>query len=1077
MDEETVITLSVRQTAARSFIFRVLINGEIAPTAESLLPLESQAISNLSLRYSEIFDQSDREASILLQKLQRLGTDLFNMWLAPAWEQVIARVKVSARPLLVIASNVSHALNLPWELLRPPNGDFIGLDPKFSIRRVPWPDRSLALFAGKLPPRPLRILFMACAPTDQPPLDYEREEEFLLRAIAKAGPNVAFDLGDLGTFEELRQRINEFQPHIVHLTGHGFVRDSGLSYFAFEDEQGGTDPCSSAKISREAFAGSSVQCAFISGCETGKAPPIAALGGICQGLVREELPLAIGWAASIADDIANRFASIFYNTLSAGQTVDRAIIQARHAIYKECEERGDASWALPVLYSATTQGLIFDASPQRAAAPPLSRSRPLEPLPGMTEGYAEHFVGRRRELQRLLPALTEGGLRTVVITGIGGVGKSTLATRVARRLESNGFTPIAVPSSREIPLTAARLLQICGDTFLAANLREAYTTSRNPDIPVNDRLRHIVTVLNQNRFVFVIDNFEVNMTEGTRHIIDRQLRGFYTHLLTHLTGDSRCIVTCRYLPAEVDPLPSVVHEEPLGDLSGTGFFKVLMRDSIVEHRYYTGELPHDLLSELHRLLGGTPRFLAQIREVLKKITASDLQEELDAITRPGNGKVTLLDQLRDQYCEQIFVARLYGSLSPDSQKALSKAAVYGVPITLVGLAGVTGKSIGSRVGAEHAIKRIRGFVREWKNCALAHPEPGRGSDELWTIYSLLRGWLLAPERLHPDERQAANKSAGHFLWLLGSYGRANELGLSVVDCLRESQFQYLAARECELARMVTKHLTDNYLSPLALYDEIVMLNEKLLQCEEHPEPMRHIGWAYRERGDFAKAREWLQRSHKLALSMCKDQEVLSALMALASIDKDQDKDEDARKKGEDTLRISERVNDASSGGIHRLVAEAVLLLDRGDYKPAREHFNKILRFSRKKKGSVAQMDPLYALAFIDRKEKKYGNAHKKYEKILRISRRRNDLSWEATVFCELGLLAEEQGRNENALKFLLLGSILLDQIGHVDFKRIQPLIADMISRLNLTLEQVEALREEVTSAYRQDRGWRLVRAK
>jgi hypothetical protein len=43
----------------------------------------------------------------------------------------------------------------------------------------------------------------------------------------------------------------------------------------------------------------------------------------------------------------------------------------------------------------------------------------------MKEGYAEHFVGRRREQQRLLPALRSGDLQVVIITSLGGSGKST----------------------------------------------------------------------------------------------------------------------------------------------------------------------------------------------------------------------------------------------------------------------------------------------------------------------------------------------------------------------------------------------------------------------------------------------------------------------------------------------------------------------------------------------------------------------------------------------------------------------------------------------------------------------------
>ena len=552
--QETIITLSISQTGTpheRSVLFNVLVDGETVVINQGLSPTDWRAMCELSQRYNAMFEQHDQRTGITAENLRALGVELFNLWLERTWDRIMARVPVGNRCLLVIASDVADVLNLPWEILIPAGRDFIGFDPKFGIRRLPWSDRSPAPVAGALPPRPLRILFMACAPQDQPPLDYEREEEFLLQAISRAGPNVAFDSGDLGTFEELRERINGFQPHIVHLTGHGIVGDDGLGYFAFEDEHGDSDLRSSMEIRQRLFGGSGVQCAFISGCQSGKAPEVAVLGGVCQGLVGEEVPLAIGWASSIADDIATRFATTFYNTLAAGQPVDRALLQARQAIRKECEERGDLSWTLPALYAATTQSLVFDPNPARPPVPPPHPSVVQQPLPGMKEGYAEHFVDRRRELQRLLPALREGALQVLIITGIGGAGKSALATRLARKLEVDGFTLIPVPSSKETPLSVARLLQICGDVFLSSGLREAHATLRDASLPADDRVRYIVSVLNRGRFVLVLDNFEVNIEESSRRILDPTLADFYSHLLTGLAGGSRAIITCIYRPADV----------------------------------------------------------------------------------------------------------------------------------------------------------------------------------------------------------------------------------------------------------------------------------------------------------------------------------------------------------------------------------------------------------------------------------------------------------------------------------------------------------------------------------------------
>src|SRR5262249_5327887 len=146
---------------------------------------------------------------------------------------------------------------------------------------------------------------------------------------------------------------------------------------------------------------------------------------------------------------------------------------------------------------------------------------------------------------------------------------------------------------------------------------------------------------------------------------------------------------------------------------------------------------------------------------------------------------------RDQYCERIFTSRLYYHLGEDCQKALSRAAVYAVPMNLEGLAAVAGSTIA----------RTKEFTAAWRDYGLAYPDRERQPSELWSIYGLLRGWLLAPERIIDEERRSAHRAAGDFLRDLESANHEKEIGLSWVDCLLESRSHYLDAEECEAARL------------------------------------------------------------------------------------------------------------------------------------------------------------------------------------------------------------------------------------------------------------------------------------
>ena len=134
----------------------------------------------------------------------------------------------------------------------------------------------------QLPAGPLRVLYMVAAPRDQVELDFEREEELLLRAFGQAGRNVVFDSGDLGSFEELGERIGGVPAaHRAPDRARGDAKDE-TAYFAFEDERGGTDERSAAELG-QLFAGNGVQCAFLSACQAGKAPAQARWAGWRRG--------------------------------------------------------------------------------------------------------------------------------------------------------------------------------------------------------------------------------------------------------------------------------------------------------------------------------------------------------------------------------------------------------------------------------------------------------------------------------------------------------------------------------------------------------------------------------------------------------------------------------------------------------------------------------------------------------------------------------------------------------------------------------------------------------------------------
>ncbi|MBM4050731.1 MAG: hypothetical protein FJ279_37005, partial [Planctomycetes bacterium] len=132
--------------------------------------------------------------------LAQLGGQLRDTFLAPLY--TTTNPLTEHQGSLLFASSSPDFLNLPWELLPRPDGAFLVSDGRWSIRRA----TAKALPAATAPrvARPLRILFTACAPTQLAGLDYEKEEEAILRIADRLGDKVHLDIAEAGAFDELR---------------------------------------------------------------------------------------------------------------------------------------------------------------------------------------------------------------------------------------------------------------------------------------------------------------------------------------------------------------------------------------------------------------------------------------------------------------------------------------------------------------------------------------------------------------------------------------------------------------------------------------------------------------------------------------------------------------------------------------------------------------------------------------------------------------------------------------------------------------------------------------------------------
>jgi hypothetical protein len=135
--------------------------------------------------------------------LHDIGQTLFDALCTPAGTDVVAAVRPGGPAR---RDHPPEVLNLPWELL-PVGRDnrALGADPGRGLYRV-TPTRAPSRDAPS--GGPLRVLFLSAAPTNQSQLNYEREEEEILKVFA-AVPDIVLLIAELGSLEELKKRVEE----------------------------------------------------------------------------------------------------------------------------------------------------------------------------------------------------------------------------------------------------------------------------------------------------------------------------------------------------------------------------------------------------------------------------------------------------------------------------------------------------------------------------------------------------------------------------------------------------------------------------------------------------------------------------------------------------------------------------------------------------------------------------------------------------------------------------------------------------------------------------------------------------
>ncbi len=566
---------------------------------------------------------------------QLLGESFLPAPVVAELEKVLAAAERAHQPVRLGVAVGSGLAGLPWEALSSPDSRGpLALHPLVNLYRKTdaGPVRVLA--------GPLRIVVAIASPDTGggPLLDYERELRNVLASVRSARQDAAdVRVVPFATLAAIRSELDRGPAHVLHISGHGSPGTLDL-----ENDDGTARPVTAQEFLENAIPpGKMPPLISLSACYTDTA---AAEGGasFAAALCRHGAAAVIATETSVTDTYATRLLARVYGALARTRDPDvvAALAEARREVQAELETSTDrrdsllaalGEWAAVTVLAASGSVLVVD--PENTAPAVSQPSRPqVAGLAGRQDWY---FVGRRAE-QRSWPADLTGtpGLAGIVVCGIGGTGKTTLAAELTTRVMDHD--PGRVLISLTGPLTLESLLGEVTSVIRRELLvrggqdgaLQALDVARRADLPWADRLAIMRRyVLDHVPLLILLDNFEDNLRpdgDAGYAVRDEVLAGLLAAWVAD-PGAARLLVTSRHpftLPGGAGQFLSF---RQLGTLSRAETMKLAWSLPSLDR------LDEEQLDRVWRLAGGHPRTLEYLDALLAGGTARypDVTRRLD----------------------------------------------------------------------------------------------------------------------------------------------------------------------------------------------------------------------------------------------------------------------------------------------------------------------------------------------------------------------------------------------------------------------------------------------------------------
>ena len=532
-----------------------------------------------------------------------------------------------------IASDDPRVLSWPWEALQDPEGTMLAhtcrIERQLNTRHDPQP------LPYNLPTDSINILLVIARPYGDDDVGFHVLARPLVALAVQQTVPVRVDVLRPPTFDQLRAALRE-KPgfyHIVHFDGHGGYGDANHiagnhSYkglqgkLIFETDAGDADAIESTRLT-QLLSEYAIPIIVLNACQSAKfdeqaGDPFAA---VAAELLKADIRSVVAMGYNLYVSAAQQFVPAFYQSLFRYGSVAQATRAGRQAMLAHPERicaRGEHplhDWLVPVLYQQEAYELNFSTASQP------SKMDRFQLPPAATEQGNYCFIGRDRAIHALERAMWRQAQAGLLIHGMAGIGKTTLAQGFLQWLQQTGGLQENVFWFRFDDIRSAE--------YLINQMVQGLFGSEALAAPVEQKLDNLYRVFREQPFILVWDNFEsASGIEGidVTPLLSDDDRALLKKFLHRLRGGKTKVLITSHSPESWLSTTECFHL-PIGGLQGEECWQYC--NAVVRDLGLTLDRSDPVMQQLIEKLDGHPLAMRAVLLRLDQASAQDLLHELE----------------------------------------------------------------------------------------------------------------------------------------------------------------------------------------------------------------------------------------------------------------------------------------------------------------------------------------------------------------------------------------------------------------------------------------------------------------